>query len=501
MLQRRHHCRHCGRVICGKCGKKKHRVALLKYGYHEPVRVCVSCHDVCTQSEELMTAISANGYVAVEGLLDAGADPNFSTLVFTPFMHAASKGHTKLMQLLRERGADSQYTVPRLEAPITSECENCSKVTTHEFNSLHTYQCPHCKHKAFEFSEAHACVGMSAIHAAAAKGQTKAVQWLLQNGLSIHAHTAVGDTPLMMAVMGGHRETVEHLLDNGADITAVNADGDSALHRAVSEGAQNIVRLLLQGGASLTAKNREGLTPVQVADEKGDTQIIDILSRHADRATLSIIKGGVAAEGSFGYQKWQTKDHPSPPAPSGGCAGGRAAEDGGAAAGGNPVVGAAEGAGAADDALGEWGKAKSALATAANGVGMSGVAKDKMEPFKWDDSIPKLADRRSVPVSPWVCPVVILVGAFPPHLASSRGLRTCAQRIAKPRRWVRACARVSTWAQCIAKNHIVICKPKRWLVCRICAHKFCVCSSFALTPLPKPYALWVRCGSSIFSVL
>jgi hypothetical protein len=30
MLQRRHHCRHCGRVICGKCGKKKHRVALLK---------------------------------------------------------------------------------------------------------------------------------------------------------------------------------------------------------------------------------------------------------------------------------------------------------------------------------------------------------------------------------------------------------------------------------------------------------------------------------------
>jgi len=348
-----------------------------------------------------MTAISANGYVAVEGLLDAGADPNFSTLVFTPFMHAASKGHTKLMQLLRERGADSQYTVPRLEAPITSECENCSKVSTHEFNSLHTYKCPHCKHKAFEFSEAHACVGMSAIHAAAAKGQTKAVQWLLQNGLSIHAHTAVGDTPLMMAVMGGHRETVEHLLDNGADIAAVNADGDSALHRAVSEGAQNIVRLLLQAGASLTVKNREGLTPVQVADEKGDTQIIDILSRHADRATLSIIKGGVAAEGSFGYQNWQTKDGAAgaaPPAPAAGASRGGGEDGAGAAAGGNPVVSVAEGAGPADDdSLGEWGKAKSALGApaAGGGVGMSGVAKDKIEPFKWDESIPKLADRRS----------------------------------------------------------------------------------------------------------
>eukprot|EP00960_Hanusia_phi_P031745 749462-Hanusia_phi.AAC.4 len=58
--------RHCGRVICGSCGKKKYRVPLLKYGYQEPVRVCVSCHEICTQAEELMTAISANGYVAVE---------------------------------------------------------------------------------------------------------------------------------------------------------------------------------------------------------------------------------------------------------------------------------------------------------------------------------------------------------------------------------------------------------------------------------------------------
>ena len=39
--------------------------------------------------------------------------------------------------------------------------------------------------------QAHACVGMSAMHAAAAKGQTKAVQWLLQNTLSIDSRTMV----------------------------------------------------------------------------------------------------------------------------------------------------------------------------------------------------------------------------------------------------------------------------------------------------------------------
>ena len=52
------------------------------------------------------------------------------------------------------------------------------------------------------------------------------------------------------------------------------------------------------------------LSHLQVADEKGDTQIIDILSRHADRATLSIMRSSaVAPEGSFGYQKWQVRAH------------------------------------------------------------------------------------------------------------------------------------------------------------------------------------------------
>ena len=133
--------------------------------------------------------------------------------------------------------------------------------------------------------------------------------------------------------------------------------------------------------------------------------------------------------------------------------------------------------------MGEWGKAKSALATAANGVGMSGVAKDKMEPFKWDDSIPKLADRRSVSVSPWVCPVVIPVGVFPPHLASSRGLQKINYQQSPCAGCVRA--RACPPVRNVLPEIIVICKPRRWLVCRTCAHKFCVCTPFPLTPFAE----------------
>jgi len=296
-------------------------------------------------------------------------------------MHAASKGHTKLMQLLRERGADIKYTVPKLESKIVVQCESCDKSSSHDFNTSHTYSCPFCNHRIFEFSEAHACVGMSAIHAAAAKGQSKAVQWLLQHGLSVNAQTMVGDTPLMMAVMGGHRETVEHLIENAADVNMLNGDKESALHKAVSESTQNIVRVLCAAGASLAVKNRDGLTPVQLADEKGDTQIIDILSRHAGRA-----KSTVSAEGSFGYERWQTR--PAAPAEAPADVEKPKEEEEEAAASEHAGGEMKKGDGAQSSELGEWGKA--------GGVGLSGKPREKMEPFKWDDTIPKLADRKSL---------------------------------------------------------------------------------------------------------
>ena len=41
---RRHHCRHCGRVVCAACSK--HRVAIAKFELPKPVRVCTLCFDV-----------------------------------------------------------------------------------------------------------------------------------------------------------------------------------------------------------------------------------------------------------------------------------------------------------------------------------------------------------------------------------------------------------------------------------------------------------------------
>lgn len=41
---RRHHCRHCSRILCGKCSDQE--VPIIKFGENKPVRVCRICFDV-----------------------------------------------------------------------------------------------------------------------------------------------------------------------------------------------------------------------------------------------------------------------------------------------------------------------------------------------------------------------------------------------------------------------------------------------------------------------
>ncbi|XP_014229483.1 rabankyrin-5 [Trichogramma pretiosum] len=44
LTMRRHHCRHCGRVLCSKCSGQD--VPIIKFGQNKPVRVCAVCFDV-----------------------------------------------------------------------------------------------------------------------------------------------------------------------------------------------------------------------------------------------------------------------------------------------------------------------------------------------------------------------------------------------------------------------------------------------------------------------
>ena len=73
----------------------------------------------------------------------------------------------------------------------------------------------------------------------------------------------IGKTPLHWAAAYGNAKAVEALLEFGADVDiADNHGGSTALHCAVNNFRKNIVRVLLAAGADLNLGNKEGYTPL-----------------------------------------------------------------------------------------------------------------------------------------------------------------------------------------------------------------------------------------------
>lgn len=46
LTMRKHHCRHCGRLLCARCSERT--MPILKYDLQKAVRVCDICYDVLT---------------------------------------------------------------------------------------------------------------------------------------------------------------------------------------------------------------------------------------------------------------------------------------------------------------------------------------------------------------------------------------------------------------------------------------------------------------------
>lgn len=63
LLERRHHCRRCGRIFCGRCSN--HTASVPKLGFYTPVRVCYECF------ETLSYTVTAN---PVKSLVGEGSD-------------------------------------------------------------------------------------------------------------------------------------------------------------------------------------------------------------------------------------------------------------------------------------------------------------------------------------------------------------------------------------------------------------------------------------------
>ncbi|XP_064115682.1 pleckstrin homology domain-containing family F member 2-like isoform X5 [Macrobrachium nipponense] len=57
LINRRHHCRKCGRVVCGPCSSKK---VILSHQSNKPLRVCLTCHDELSSAQSSTGGITPN---------------------------------------------------------------------------------------------------------------------------------------------------------------------------------------------------------------------------------------------------------------------------------------------------------------------------------------------------------------------------------------------------------------------------------------------------------
>jgi ankyrin repeat protein len=132
----------------------------------------------------------------------------------------------------------------------------------------------------------------TAAHYAAHAGSASVLRVLLRSGTPVNATTAAlsdcednsgsssvgGSTALHFAAQRNHTAAVELLLAAGAATETRDAAGCTALHRAAAAGATQCVELLLNGGTRVSARDRLGWTSLKHAlHEQASVETVALL--------------------------------------------------------------------------------------------------------------------------------------------------------------------------------------------------------------------------------
>jgi len=121
------------------------------------------------------------------------------------------------------------------------------------------------------------------LHIAAAQGNLRLLNQLLDLGAQVNTPNNLGNVPLHTAAVSNHVGCVRELIKRGAVISETNKRGSTALHFAVyglhSAAAEStqIVSLLLQEGCGVDVADRTGTTALHVAASHGFCKVASTL--------------------------------------------------------------------------------------------------------------------------------------------------------------------------------------------------------------------------------
>lgn len=176
------------------------------------------------------------GHVAVTRMLvNAGANLEAVELTggWTPGMMAAYKGHSRVLGILLNKGADLSVVDKW---------------------------------------------GSTVLIISARLGHVAVTRMLVTAGANLETAEPQGWTPLMVAVYNGHSQVVGILLNKGADLSVVDKRGNTALIMSAGYGHVAVTRMLVNAGADLDAADSAGFTPLHVAAVNDHSEVIKTLA-------------------------------------------------------------------------------------------------------------------------------------------------------------------------------------------------------------------------------
>ncbi|KAK2805382.1 hypothetical protein FQN51_000208 [Onygenales sp. PD_10] len=207
----------------------------------------------------------------VVALLDKGVDTAAPTWDGKTALHiAAERGNTNVVEVLVEYGAD-----PHASTIVYRR---------HTHSSIHPFDNPIRPASSLGFRNAGGGYesiqeedSEAVIHFAASSGSENTVKLMLEYGADVNARTSQGSTPLHKALEAGKEGIVELLIDAGADVNSPLLFARTPLHFVAGLGQEKVAAHLLRKGADRTKRDVFGSYPFQVAQRYGFESMAEML--------------------------------------------------------------------------------------------------------------------------------------------------------------------------------------------------------------------------------
>jgi ankyrin repeat protein len=169
-------------------------------------------------------------------LIESGADVNSKNVdAATPIVFAAENAPASIVTILLDRGADPTIATRSGWTVFHGAALNKDREVLDVFQK-----------STVDVDNRSDENGWSPLHVASWAGNHGAVDFFLQQGVSVHLVNNLGNSALHLAAEGGHSDVSMRLIDGGADVLQANELGNTPIDNAKKFGHSKLANDMIE---------------------------------------------------------------------------------------------------------------------------------------------------------------------------------------------------------------------------------------------------------------